>query len=57
MLMDFKTLSRKFWGQRFWTQGCSAANSGNMTDEVVMKYLEQHDHESPDGDFKKDGDS
>jgi REP-associated tyrosine transposase len=57
MLMDFKTLSRKFWGQRFWTQACSAANSGNMTDEVVMKYVEQHDNELPDGDFKKDGDS
>jgi putative transposase len=56
MLMEFKTLSRQFWGRHFLARGYFAASSGNVTDEVVMKYIEQQGHEPPDGDFKIDGD-
>jgi putative transposase len=56
ILMEFKTLNRQFWGRHFWARGYFAASSGNVTDEVVMKYIEQQGHEPPDGDFKIDGD-
>ena len=56
MLMEFKPLSRQFWGRHFWDRGCFAASSGNVPDEVVMKYIEQQGHEPPNGDFKIDGD-
>jgi putative transposase len=39
ILMDFKTLTRQFWGRHFWARGYFAASSGNVTDEVVMKYI------------------
>jgi len=30
--------------------------SGNVTDEVIIKYIEQQNIESPDGDFKTEDD-
>ncbi len=55
LLMEFKTLSKTFWGRHIWARGYFVATSGNVTDEVIMKYIEQQGHEPPDGDFKIDG--
>lgn len=52
MLMEFKPLSRQFWGRHLWARGYFAASSGNVTDEVIMQYIEQQGHEPPDDDFK-----
>jgi putative transposase len=54
MLMEYKSLSRAFWGRRMWARGYFAASSGNVTDEVIMKYIEQQGEEPPDVDFKID---
>jgi putative transposase len=56
ILMELKTLNCHFWGWHFLARRYFAARSGNVTDEVVMKYIEQQGHEPPDGDFKIDGD-
>ena len=56
MMMEFKTLSRTFWGRHIWARGYFVASSGNVTDEVIMQYIEQQDHESPDDNFKVDDD-
>ena len=56
MMMEFKALSRTFWGQHIWARGYFVACSGNVTDEVIMQYIEQQDHESPDDNFKVDDD-
>jgi putative transposase len=56
ILMEFKTLNRQFWGRHFWARGYFVASSGNITDEMVMQYIEQEGHEPPDADFKIDGD-
>ena len=56
MMMEFKTLSRAFWGCHIWARGYFVASSGNVTDEVIMKYIEQQSLEPPDGDFKTDDD-
>ena len=55
MMMEFKTLSRTFWGRHIWARGYFAASSGNVTDEVIMKYIEQQDIESPDTEFQIEG--
>ena len=54
MLMEYKGLSRAFWGRHIWARGYFAASSGNVTDEVIMKYIEQQGIEPPDRDFKID---
>ena len=55
MMMEFKTLSRTFWGRHIWARGYFAASSGNVTDEVIMKYIEWQDIESPDTEFQIEG--
>ena len=52
MLMEYKTLSKAFWGRHLWARGYFAASSGNVTDEVIMKYIEEQGKEPEDVDFK-----
>ena len=57
LLMEFKSLSRAFWGRHIWARGYFMASSGNVTtDEVIIKYIEQQNIEPPDGDFKTEDD-
>ena len=55
MMMEFKALSRTFWGRHMWARGYFVATTGNVTDEMIMKYIEQQDIESPDTEFKIEG--
>ena len=55
LLLEYKGLSRAFWGRHLWARGYFVASSGNVTDEVIMKYVEQQGNEPIDGDFKVDG--
>lgn len=54
LIMEFKSLNRTFWGRHIWARGYFVASSGNVTDEVIMAYIEQQTPEPPDGDFKVD---
>jgi putative transposase len=45
LLRDFRTLKRTFWGRHFWARGFFVATSGNVTDEVIAKYIEEQDIE------------
>ncbi len=54
MLVEFKPLSRSFWGRHMWARGYFAASSGHVTDETIMQYIEQQGKEPPDGDFHID---
>ena len=39
---DFPHLKKRYWGQRFWATGYGAWSTGNITDEMMQEYLEQH---------------
>ena len=52
MLMESKALSKAFCGRHLWARGYFAATSGNVTDEVIMKYIEEQGKEPEDADFK-----
>ena len=56
LLMEFKTLSKAFWGRHIWARGYFVASSGNVTDDVIIKYIEKQNIETPDGDFKTEDD-
>ena len=51
IMNEFKTIQRKFWGRHFWGRGYFAASSGNVTDEVIVRYIENQDVQTKDGDF------
>ena len=39
---EFPDLKRRYWGQHFWARGYFSTTSGNITDDVILKYLELH---------------
>jgi len=52
MLFEFNHLQRQFWGKHIWARGYFAVSSGNVTDEVIMKYIENQDIEDKDDNFE-----
>ena len=50
---EFPQLRKQYWGRHFWAIGYGAWSTGNITEEVVKKYLEHHRHPSNKeaGDF------
>ena len=39
------------WGQHLWARGYWVATSGNVTDEVWKRYIEEQKPPEPDDDF------
>ena len=56
MLMEYQSLSKAFWGRHMWARGYFVVSSGNITDEVIMKYIEGQGKEPTKDDFKTDDD-
>jgi len=57
-LMDeYRGLKKAFWGQHLWARGYFAATTGNVTDEVIIKYIEEQSkmERAKDEEFKVDG--
>jgi putative transposase len=52
LLQEFPMLKKKFWGRHIWARGYFCCSSGNVTDEVVMAYIENQTHEGVDDDFR-----
>ncbi len=40
-MRDFRKINKEFWGRRLWARGYFVATSGNVTDEVIAKYVEE----------------
>ncbi len=52
LLMEYKRLSKEYWGRHLWARGYFVASSGNVTDEVIMKYIEEQGKEPIEKDFQ-----
>ena len=39
---EFPELRKRYWGRRFWARGYFCTTSGNITDDIIMNYLENH---------------
>ena len=52
LMRDFRVLQKEFWGRHLWARGYFAATSGNVTDEVIARYIEMQGAEVQDDDFK-----
>ncbi len=52
LMRDFRTLNKEFWGRHLWARGYFVATTGNVSDEVVQRYIENQDVEPEDADFK-----
>ena len=45
LLSEFPHLRKQFWGRHFWARGYLAVSSGNITDEMIMEYIEEQEGE------------
>jgi len=53
LLQEYKHLQKEFWGRHVWARGYFAASSGNITDEMIMEYINKQDMpSSKDDDFR-----
>lgn len=52
ILTRFEEMRRQYWGRHFWARGYFCATTGNVTDEVVMKYIETQDLQEKDENFQ-----
>ncbi len=39
---EFASLRKEYWGQRMWARGYFACSTGNITDEMVKDYIDNH---------------
>ena len=44
---EFPELKKQYWGQRFWARGYFCTTSGNVTNETIMNYIENHTPDEP----------
>ena len=52
LLSEYEALRKRYWGQHLWARGYWVASSGNVTDEVWKKYIEDQKPAEPDDDFR-----
>ena len=51
LLSEYAHLRKRYWGQHLWSRGYWVASSGNVTDEVWKKYIEEQKPNQPDDNF------
>ena len=53
LLSENRVLAKQFWGRHLWARGYFVATSGNVTDDVIAKYIELQDvqERARDDDF------
>jgi len=39
---EFEHIRKRYWGCHFWQRGYFSTTSGNITDDVIENYLNQH---------------
>jgi len=50
---EFPELRKRYWGQCFWARGYFSTTSGNVTDDIIIQYLESHSSNDGSGICRK----
>jgi putative transposase len=40
--MEFPEIRKKYWGCHFWARGFFSSTSGNVTDDMINEYINNH---------------
>ena len=40
--IEFPAIRKRYWGRHFWARGYFCTTSGNITDEIILQYINQH---------------
>ena len=49
---EFPLLKKRSWGRHCWARGYVCATVGQMTDEMIIEYLEHHFEPNPSDNFR-----
>ena len=52
LLSEYQSLRKRYWGQHLWGRGCWVATSGDVTNEMWKKYIEDQKPQVPDDNFQ-----
>ena len=45
ILQEFAHLRKLYWGRHLWARGYMAVSSGNITDDMIQKYIDEQEGE------------
>ena len=40
--MEFPAIRKRYWGRHFWARGYFCTTSGNLTNDIILQYINQH---------------
>ena len=40
--IEFPAIRKRYWGRHFWARGYFCTTTGNITDEIILQYINQH---------------
>ena len=40
---EFQDVRKRTWGRHFWARGSFSTTCGNITDDVILQYLREHE--------------
>lgn len=40
--IEFPQLQKQYWGRHFWGRGYFSSTSGNVTDDIINHYIDNH---------------
>jgi putative transposase len=40
--IEFPAIRKRYWGRHFWARGYFCTTSGNITDDIILQYINQH---------------
>jgi adenylate cyclase len=46
--MEFPEIRKRYWGRRFWGRGYFCTTSGNVTDDIILQYIQSHSDKPTD---------
>ena len=46
--MEFPEIRKRYWGRRFWARGYFCTTSGNVTDDIILQYIQSHSDKPTD---------
>jgi len=53
--MEYPHLRKRYWGRHLWARGYYCVSVGNVTDEMIKTYIEQHDERPHEEGFRIEG--
>jgi len=52
LFQEFPHIKKRYWGRHFWARGYFCVTSGQLTEEMIVNYLEHHFEPNKNDNFR-----